>query len=355
MANGYLDSQNIDFATGQTESRLRNMQNRLGINFTEFIARVDAAITALNAPGGLVSELCYRTSEDRKTGAYGGSKVFRRAAEYSPERPQKGEGSGWLLPLYENEIALGFTRKALDVMQVSTFEGELATTMQAIERGQRADVLTRLFSDAELGLDNDGVGATPGFAGSGTGSNVYSGPVPPGVGTLNMYQRVASTGLAGAVDSAVKWLQFFHGMGPFDLIGSASAIDLIMALPKFTKAGDLLVRAGSGTAEAVVDATKYVGVLNGNIRVRLPEAQLSGDGVAIYKSYGNDNLENPLAWRYSDIWGPNAWVEDRELYPLANALVKQNFGVGVNHRAGAALIAVAASGTYAAAAPTVSR
>lgn len=355
MATGYLDSQNIDFATGQTESRLRNMQNRLGINFVEFINRVDGAVSAVNDRSGLVADLTYLTSEDRKIGPYGANKVFRRAAEYTTERPQKGSGSGWLLPLYESEIALGFTRKALDVMQIAQFEGELSTTVQAIQRGQRADVLTRLFSDKEEALDNDGVGATPGFAGSGTGSNVYGGPTPPGVGTLNLYQRVASAGLAGAVDSAQTWLQFFHGMQPFDLIGSASAIALIAALPKFIKAGDLLVRPGSGTAEAIVDATQYVGVLNGNIRVRLPEAQLTGDGVAIYKTYGSNNQENPLAWRYSDIWGADAWVEDRELYPLANALVKQNYGIGVNNRAGAALIAVAASGTYAAAAPTVSR
>lgn len=355
MANGYLDSQNIDFAVGQTESRLRNMTNRLGISFAEFIARVDGAITAVNQPAGLIGELCYRTSDDRRTGDYGGSKVFRRAAEYSPERPQKGAGSGWLLPLYENEMALGFTKKALDVMSISTFEGELSTTVQAIQRGQRADVLTRLFLDTEMGLDNDGVGATPGFAGSGTGANAYAGPLPPGVGTLSLYQRVASAALAGAVDSAQTWLQFFHGMESFDLVGSASAIALVAALPKFVKAGDVLVRPAQGTAEALVDPTIHLGVLNGNIRVRLPEAQLTGDAVGIYKSYGIDNQQNPLAWRYSDIWGADAWVEDRELYPLANALVKQNFGIGVNTRVGAALIAIAASGSYAANAPTISR
>lgn len=355
MAFGYVDSQNIDFAVGQTESRLRNMQNRLGISITEFISRVDGAITAVNTPSGLVGELCYRTTKDRVSGAYGGSKVFQRAAEYSPARPQKGAPSGWLLPLWESEIGLGFTKKALDVMQIDTFEGELATTVQAIQRGQRADVLTRLFLDTEMPLDNDGIGTSPGFAGSGSGSNVYGGPTPPGVGTLNLYQRVASGGLAGAIDSAQTWLQFFHGMQPFDLVGSASAVALVANLPKFVKAGDVLVRPAQGTAEALVDPTIHVGVINGNIRVRLPEAQLTGDAVAIYKSYGIDNLQNPLAWRYSDIWGADAWVEDRELYPLANAIVKQNYGVGPNTRVGAALIAVGASGTYAANAPTITR
>lgn len=240
-------------------------------------------------------------------------------------------------------------------MTIETFEGELSTTVQAIRRGQRADVLSRLFLDTEFPLDNDGTGASPGFAGSGTGSNVYGGPTPPGVTTLNMYQRVAAASLATAVDTAQPWLQYFHGPGSFDLIGSASAIALVAALPKFVKAGDVLVRPASGTAEALVDPEFYLGVLNGNIRVRVPEPQLTGDAIAIFKTYGSGNSLNPLAWRYSDIWGPNAWVEDRELYPLGNAIINQNFGVGVNNRAGAALIALAASGTYAANAPTVSR
>ena len=223
MAFGYLDSQNIDFATGQTESRLRNMQNRLGINFVEFINRVDGAVSAVNDRSGLVADLTYLTSEDRKIGPYGASKVFQQSAEYSPPRPQKGSGSGWLLPLYENDIALGFTKKALDVMQIAQFEGELSTTVQAIQRGQRADVLTRLFSDAEEDLDNDGVGATPGFAGSGTGSNVYGGPTPPGVSTLNLYQRVASAGEIHLSRCQASWVTMLK-VSPATPSGTSRAV-----------------------------------------------------------------------------------------------------------------------------------
>lgn len=355
MAFGYVDSQYIDFASGQTESRLRNMENRLGINFTEFIDRVDGAMGAVNAnTDPLVSALTYRTNQDRVEGGYGGAKVFQRSAEYTPPRPQRAQGSGWLLPLYENAMALGVTRKALDVMSIPTFEGELATTVQAIVRGQRADVLERLFSFAEMPLDNDGVGSSPSFAGSGTGSNAYVGGTPPGVGTLSMYRRVDEAGLGAGLTAAIGHLNFFHPGTTLELLASATMIDNVIALTdRFVTAGSPLIRPAQGVAEALVDSQQYLGVLDGNVLVRQAEGQITGDNIAIYKSFGANNTQNPLAWRYSDIWGPDVWVEDRELYPLANAIVNQHFGIGVNNRVGASLISVAASGAYTA--PTVSR
>lgn len=355
MSFGYVDSQYIDWASGQTESRLRNMQNRLGINFSEFIDRVDGALAAVNANDDpLITALTYRTNSDRVTGGYGASKTFQRAAEYTVPRPQKGSGSGWLLPLYENAMTLGFTKKALDVMTVETFEGELSTTVQAVRRGQRADVLEGLFTMDERTLDNDGTGATPGFIGSGSGTNVYSGPVPPGetVGTYDHYYRLPTSGLEAAVKTAFDKFAWFHP-GPFDLIATPTILSTITGFNAYVPAGSPLIRAAQGDAEALVDPNQYLGVLFNSIRVRPAETQISGNQFAIVKTYGSNDNRNPLAWRFSDIWGADAWVEDRDLYPLANAVINQNFGVGVNDRAGALLIDVDSSGDYTA--PTISR
>ena len=356
MPHGYLDTTNIDFAVGQTESSLRNMSNRLGIGFSEFYSRLDGALTALNANNDpLISSLITTTSADRIEGGATGSKVLQRGGEYSIVRPQHSGPQGHLLPLYHHAIALGFTAQALETMTISRFEGEIATTVQGFRRGQRAEVLDRLFSDAEFVLDDGGVGASPGFAGSGTGNNVYGGATPPGVTSLNMYSRVTSAQLDAEIKKVQGYLNFFHGGGALDLVTSADLLDDIVALDGFTNAGSPLIRPASGTAEAMVNSDEFVGVLNGNIRVRHAEGQLDGDGLAIYKSYGTNDVRNALAWRYSDIWGEGAFVNDRELFPLANAEVSQYFGIGANNRVGAALIAVAASGTYAANRPTVSR
>lgn len=348
MAFGYVDSSIIDFATGQSESRLRNMQNRLGINFTEFIDRVEGAITAVNQTDDpLISALTYRTNEDRITGGTADTKVMQRAAEYTINRPQYTEGSGWFLPLYENQIALGFTRKALETMTVEAFERELASTVQAIRRFQRAEVLDRLFNNSEFPLDNDGTGATPGFIGSGTSTNVYVGPVPPGetLGTYSHYYRIAAGSLEASLKTAFDKFQWFHP-GPFDLIASPDILASITGMSAYVPAGSPLVRPAAGTAEALVNPEQYLGVLFGNIRVWQAEHQIDGNNFAIVKTYGPNDSRNPLAWRYSDIWGPNAWVEDRELYPLANAVVNQNFGIGVSNRTAAMLVHVDTSGDY---------
>ena len=356
MAHGYLDTQNIDFAVGQTESRLRNMQNRLGINFSEFYSRLDGAMSALNGNNdAVINSLITKTSADRVSGGATGNKVLQRAGEYSIVRPQHGGAQGHLLPLYHHAITLGFTAEALETMTVERFQGEIATTVQGFRKGQRAEVLERLFSDAEFVLDDDGVGTSPGFAGSGTGGNVYGGATPPGVTTLNLYSRVTSAQLDAEIKKVQGYLAAMNGSGALDLLTSASGLALVTALPGFVAAGSPLVRVAAGTAEAVVNPDEFVGVLNGNIRVRQAEGQLNGDGIAIYKSNGSNAVNNPLAWRFSTIWGEGAFVNDRDLFPLANAEVSQYFGIGANNRVGAALIAVAASGTYAANRPTVSR
>lgn len=356
MPQGYIDSHNFDWASGQTESRLRNLQNRLGINFSEFIDRVEGAISAVNAPNDpLIESLIFRTNEDRVTGGNSSDKVLERSAEYTIPRPQRGKGSGWLLPLYENAITLGFTKKALDVMTTDSFERELATTVQAIRRGNRADVLDALTNDDERPLDNDGVGLTPGFIGSGTTTNAYVGPVPPGqtLGSYTTYRRFATSGLEANVKSAFEvWSWFFPGE-TFELVAPSGGLAIVSAFTGFEPAGSPLVRPASGTAEALVDPAIYTGALFGQIRVRKAETQMTGDSFTIFRSGGANNSQNPLAWRYSDIWGPNAFVEDRDLYPLANAVVNHNYGVGTYNRAGALNISVAASGDYTP--PTISR
>lgn len=347
MAFGLIDTQYIDFAEGQSESRLRNLTNRLGINVTEFIARVDGAMAAINAnTDPLVEALVYRTSEDSVTGDFTAAKKWQRGGEYTAVRPQRGEGSGWYLPLYFNWIGLGFTERALKTITLSKFEGELRTTIEGIVKGRRADVLDRLTSVDVWPLDDDGAGQTPGFAGSGTGGLAYVGKLPPGVsaGTFNLYERTTSANFQATLDKFVDWLTWFHGT--IELLATPDTIQTIKGLTGFTPAGSPLIRPAAGVAEALVDTNTYVGVYRDNVLVRKADEQLSGPNVTLFKSYGANNVRNPLAWRWSEIWDQNAFVEDKELFPLALAQINQWYGLGVNNRVGAANISIGASGAY---------
>lgn len=351
MPFGYIDSVYIDFPEGQTESRLRNKQNRLGVNLSEFVTRVDGALGALNAnTDPLITALTYRSNQDRITGGNTSDKVWQRGAEYGVTRPQRSKGSGWLLPLYENQIALGFTEKALEVMQVDTFERELATTVQAARRGQRADVLEALTAFTPRGLDNDGTGVTPGFIGSGSGDNAYVGPVPAGqtLGSYSHYYRLPTSGVEAAVKAAFLNYASYYPGETFELVGTSDAITAIAAWTEYVPGPQLLVQPGQGTAVAQVDPTQHIGVLFGRIRVRFAEGQLASgtSNFTIYRTAGANSTQNPLIWRYSDIWGADAWVEDRILYPLGQAFINQNYGIGVSDRAAALNVLIAASGSY---------
>ncbi len=348
MAFGLIDTQYIDFAEGQTDARLRSLQNRLGINFTEFVNRVDSAVGAINTPDPLVSALTYRTDQDLVQGQFGSSRVFGRQAEYTVARPQRGAGRGHSIPFYFNEIGLGFTRRALELISLTQFENELRDTVQAVRRGVRADVLERLYDPDEFPLDDDGNGASPGFAGSGTGANAFVGTLPGGAQTDASYTHYGFTtqaNLATAIDTFLGRVRNFHP-APYDLIGSPDAIAMVMELAGFVPSGSALVRPGIGTAEALVDPNQYVGVYDGVLRVRSGDYQIDGDAIAIVKTYGDNNLAYPLAWRFDPGFGEGAYVEDRQLYPLAEALVQMHYGVGANRRTGAALISIGAETAY---------
>lgn len=364
MPFGYGDTQHINFPIGQEDDRVRRMQNRLGIDVVQFLRRADAALSALNAEDPLISLLTYRTTELSRTQGPTTTKVWQRGAEYVAPRPQRGgPGRGWLLPIHYNDMGLGFTQRQLEVMQVEQFTNELTTTVQAVARGRRADVLERLFNDEELPLDDDGTGATPGFAGSGTGANAFVGVMPNGASTGGSYTHYFQADDSGAaIDTAIKAMQANMEnwvAGPFDIISSPDAFDRIIAnvadTTEFVSAGSDLIRRGEAQDVAMVDPNTYAGVYNGRIRVRWPDYQIAGNGFAMIKVYGANNPNNPLAWRYDPLYdNGNAYIDDRALYPLAEAIILQVYGIGVWNRTGAALCSIGGSaGVYAP--PTINR
>lgn len=357
MPFGYGDTQFINFPIGQEDSRVREMQNRLGISVLEFVRRTDAAIAALNDTDSLISMLTYDTTQLSIRQGGTSDKVWQRSAEYTPGRPQRGgPGRSWMLPIHFNEIALGFTERALQHMQVEQFEDELRTTVQAVAKGRRADVLERLFNHEVLPLDDDGTGTTPGFAGSGTGNDAFIGILPSGVATSGSYTHYFQAADNGtAIDTAIKLMQTnleLWNSGPFDLLPGPDAFDRITSniadTTQFVSAGSDLIRRGEAQDVALVDPNRYAGVYNGRIRVLYPDYQIAGNGFAIVKTFGAGSQQNPLAWRYDPLYGRRAYVEDRALFPLAEAMIMQTYGVGVGNRVAATLCSIGGSaGVYA--------
>lgn len=353
MAFGLIDTSYIDWPSNVDAAYLRGLQLRSGLSFADFAARLDAAIGAVNQgvdPLAAALLSAPTTSEFARGGKTGTMKA-QKASEFTMSRAQQVERSAHMLAIDELSIDLGFTRDGIEEISLDDFQAQVDALREALERALRADILFRLFSDTEIPVGKGTTATSPGFAGSGTGGNAFAGTYPDGTslpGGYSHYYRDTSANRAAVVKTARNRLRKW-ARGPFNLIGSQTSIDALAALGDFVYAGSDLIRLGSGTSEAVVDPVRFVGVYDKDILVWQPLTDFTEDMYALFKSNGDFAANNPLSWRYDELRGQNAYVDgSRNLYPLAQAEAKWKYGINVGNRVGAALILIAANGSYAA-------
>lgn len=351
MANGRLDTTHIDLGTLDPNYVL-GLQTRSGLNVADLISRLSAELQVLN--GGLdplIADLVYPTTATQ-AGAPTEVRGFeaRKRGEHTPGRPQYGERTlNHMLPIDPWEISIGYTEEKLKTIKLAEFDAQNRGLRAAWEKLYRQQTLIRLFGNAEVPVSQS-TATSPGFAGSGTGTNVFAGMFPDNQSLpagYSHYLRDTIANISAMTLTGVKLLRRWY-RGPFDLIASAAVIDAIAALPSpaFVPAGSVLVRPGQGTAEALVDAGVYVGVLHGDIRIHQPLQDTTDSAWALYKTGGPLSVTNPLAWRYDDLYGRDVVVESRAMYPLADANSVQNFGIGVNNRTAAVLGSIGTGTTY---------
>lgn len=213
------------------------------------------------------------------------------------------------------------------------------------QRFYSAGVLDRLFSNAEIPVDDTTAVVSPGFAGSGTGTNVFTGVYPDGTDIAGGYTHY-SFGTTDA--SIITWLDSETAKlekwqtGPFDLIASPAFMTALVAAAAAASkpvimSGSALVRLPDSQAEALVDAGTYFGVYGGKVRLRYGVNGFGDLHAALFKSYGAFDDRNPVAWRYDPLRGPDAFVRSRTLFPLADAVALQWLGFGVGNRTAASL------------------
>lgn len=357
MPFGILDTRYIDFPPGVDSAYLRGLQLRSGVSFPTVLEELDSRLQAFNATvDPLVAALITPTTESYADGTGPVAFSVEERGEYTVARPQLVEGQAHMLPLRGYDVSLMFTEDGLQAMSLGRILTNVDSVLLGYRRLHRVKALERLFSNAEVRVAPKTTVTSPGFAGSGTGDNVFTRPYPDGTALPGGYTHyyAANTSNAGefetVLEAAVARLAKWQS-GPLDIVGNSTTIGLIKALSGFTKVGSALVRMSPNQAEALVDAATYVGVWTSkdgvDCRVRVALDELSTNHVGIFKSYGALDPMNPLAYRYDEVKGRNAFVRYRSLFPLDQAVVLQDFGIGVNNRVGAALIyAAAGAGSY---------
>jgi hypothetical protein len=351
MAFGLIDTSYIDWPANVDATYLRGLETRSGLQLTELASRIDNGMAQVNTGVDdlLATLLAPPTSSTFAQGGRTSRMIAQKKSQYTLARPQQVERQAIMLPIAEYEIGLGFTEDGLMEISLDNFQAQVDGMVAGFEMLVRAEVLSRLFSDAEVPVDSNTTMTSPGFAGSGTGSNVFAGLYPDNTalpGGYTHYYRDTSANFIATVKAQRDRLRKWH-QPPFDFIGSDARVAALMADTAFVSAGSALIRVGVSTNEALVDADVYVGVFDKDIRVRRSLMDFTTDQWALYKSYGALSPRNPLVWRFDDLRGQNAYVRARDQhFPLAEAVAMWKFGIGVNDRTAAALGYAAASGNY---------
>jgi hypothetical protein len=346
MPFGIIDTTFVDLPVGLDEGYIRGLQTRSGLSVAEMIQRTDAAMTAVNAGADpLVADLSYRTASESAAGRVTASKRVMRAGEYVYSNPQYVARKAHMLPLEKYDIVLGFTEDGLQRISMPAFENELDAMVDAFGRLYTAEALARLFSTAEFAVDEGTTSVSPGFAGSGTGTNVFDGVFPNGETIGGGYTHYAFgttdasivTWLNTAIAQMERWVE-----PPYDLVASSTFIAALQAAAitagtPIVLSGSALIRLPDTSSEALVDQGQYMGVYGGKVRIRHGVSGFGDLHAALFKTYGAYDSRNPLAWRYDPLYGPDAFVRSNAYFPLADAIAMQWLGFGVSNRTGASL------------------
>jgi hypothetical protein len=354
MPFGFFDTNFIDYPANIDQAYIAGLETAEGVQFTTVLQELDARLGALN--GSLDAWIANKisvTEESALDTSQPVAFVVDERGEYTVARPQFVENAGVMLPIRGYDISLAFTEDALLNARMST----LITNFESLLLGLRELYLKRtgqrLFNNSEYRIAPQSTATSPGFAGSGTGLNAFTGPYPDGSALPGGYTHyyVANTSNAGEFKTILKamlarlkkWNQ-----GPFNFTGNDTITALVTALTSsdpmdgFVAANSSLIRVGSGTNEALVSADEYLGVLFGEVLVEKPRNLTATPVGSMYKSFGNLNPMNPLVWRFDPRRGRNAVVRDRGSFPLTQAIVKQDFGIGVKNRTAVANVYAAA-------------
>lgn len=353
MPFGILDTQYIDLPANVDAVYLENLRLKSGYNFIQLLRELDSRLGALNVSLDplLASLLAPATVDEYADTTMPMAFTITERGEYTIARPQYVEGVAHMLAVRGYDVTLGFTEDGLEDLSLVRILNNVDSLLLGLRRLYRKECLKRLFSDSEIRIAIKTTASSPGFAGSGTGGNQFVGTYPDGtplpVGYTHYYRDTAANLLA-VIKSAKQRLFRWFGQGPFDLIAPQAMVDAIVALgpPYFYRVQRPLIRFGTAETLAELDADTYIGIVDENIRIRIPIVDFADNNIAIYKSNGNLSPGNPLVWKYDEVKGRAAYIRSRSMFPLADATVLQTFGVNVNNRIAATLIRIDPAGGY---------
>ena len=364
MPFGIMDTTYIDLPAGVDETYLRGLENRSGTSFAEIMTRIDARLGAFNENlDPLMAELMYVTDDVMTEDAQPIAFEVNETGEYTVARPQyTGAEKAYMLPIRKYDVSTMWTEDGLLSMSDRRLDVNIDSILLGLRKRARNETLRRLFSNAEVPVEGNQTATNPGLAGSGTGTNVFTRPYPDGTSSsgISHYIRDTTANRLAAIRSARDKIRKWYPEVVVDVLPTETFLTNFLADAAVVAGvgstwitpGSPLIRPADTVAEALVDPNVYVGVLDGNIRMRKAITDFAGDYALVFLTFGNLNDQNILAWRFDPLFGREAYLRSRSMFPLDQSIVLWKFGVGISNRIAAVAIYIAASGSYTV--PTIS-
>lgn len=340
-------------------AELSKVRLQSGETYEQFINDVTAALALANAEllrdsllGGLISTTTDMVLEYRS----GVSNGFEVATEYGRPDAKRAATTGHMLPLTEYDRALGWTWMFLRKARRAQLDADIASAIADVKNLWAQKILNRLFdSDAEtVGSSGSSV---PFADGGSADSNYVPPPVPDRGGTFTSshshYLRLDGITQAN-LETAVKHLWEHGHNAPYELLVAQADIGSwtdTTSVTGYIPRPDPLLRYGS-TQDLANVTEDYLGAVEtdyGACRLRA-NGRIPTKYWAVYKSAGLLDQRNPLRVRYNPRMGIGAVLlagDHIREYPLENAIMWFEFGVGVGEdRTAAVLVYNHTSGNY---------
>jgi len=343
---------------------LSKVRLQSGETYEELLTEITNALDDFN--GVLLSEQPYAglvsvTDEMALEYPIGVSNAFQEHTEYSRPDAKRGATTGHMLPLKAYDFQFGWTWDMLRKARRAQIDADIAMGIAEARNIWQKTILTKLFRSTRQSVGSSGYDMP--FCDGGTADPSYVPPYRPdrgGIFTSSHTHYLALNGITQAnVTTAVEHLWEHGHDGPYDMLVSRSDISSWTNTTNVTgyiRRPDPLIQYGQDTDVAKVDA-EYLGVINtdyGVIRVRAC-GRIPTTYYALYKSYGPMDERNPLKVRRSTQFplGVILLAGDHiRQFPLENAILFFEFGVGCGADRTAAVLCQNTSGSWSD--PTIS-
>lgn len=291
-----------------------------------------------------------------------GSAGMQQRTENTRADARRGKTIGHMWPLNSYDRGMGWTWDFLRKARRSQIDSDIATALYDVEDEWQRNILTRFFSTTENQLGSSGYDVP--FI-KGTGSVAHT-PFPYGgqtfASTHTHFDRKTddATGWAAALEEGAKHL-WEHGlMPPYNAITPMADQANFKGLTGFIKPdrGVTYIQAPSTNALTVATVDEiYYGLFETTVGlVRLwATYRLPANYFGLYKTFGPNAPGNPLAVRVSEDLGEAPVLmrgENMRQFPLENAQIIHEYGVGVYDRLNGYAVEFDSSGSYAP--PTIS-